>query len=80
LYDLVSHIYPIIWRYFASSIMRDGVPVEALHSTDYNPATKSQMGARIFVLDPIVLPAALARSDRLPVELVKPCNYLPLNR
>ena len=60
--------------------MCDGVPVEALHSTDYDPATKSQMGARIFVLDPIVLPAALARSDRLPVELVKPCNYLPVNR
>ena len=60
--------------------MRDGVPVEALHSTDDNPATKSQMGAKIFVLDPIVFPPALARSNRLPVELVKPCDYLPVNR
>lgn len=60
--------------------MRDGVPVEALHSTDYNPATKSQMGAKIFVLDPIVLPAAMVDADRLPVELVKPCDNLPVNR
>ena len=60
--------------------MRGGVPVEALHSTDYNPATKSQMGAKIFVLAPIVFPPTLAGADRLPVELVKSGNYLPLNR
>jgi len=60
--------------------MRDDVPVEALDSTDYGPAIKSQMGAKIFVLDPIVFPPALVGADRLPVELVKPCNYLPLNR
>ena len=38
------------------------------------------MGARIFVLDPIIFPTALTHSNRLPMELVKPCNYLPVNR
>ena len=60
--------------------MRDDVPVEALDSTDYGPAIKSQMGAKIFVLAPIVLPPALTHADRLPVELVKPCDNLPVNR
>jgi hypothetical protein len=60
--------------------MGNRVPVKALYTAYHNPASESQMGAKIFVLAPIVFPPTLAGADRLPVELVKPCNYLPLNR
>tara|TARA_R110002110_G_scaffold2417_1_gene11242 strand:+ start:851 stop:1033 length:183 start_codon:yes stop_codon:yes gene_type:complete len=60
--------------------MGNRVPVETLYTAYHNPASESQMGARIFVLDPIIFPPALTHPDRLPVELVKPCNYLPVNR